>query len=179
MTKLQPILAFAFMMVLTFSLRGQSDKAMPSFEGFHKNIYAELLGSHVFAGINFDMRLNKGRMDGIGFRAGIGGVSENLAGVGIVTFPIEVNHLVGKRRSSFEAGVGILPIYASTIGEITDYDYVAAEGVGFAGGFLTLGYRYQPLGNGFMAQIHWNPLILRGSGFNAGWFGLGLGLGFK
>lgn len=30
-----------------------------------------------------------------------------------------------------------------------------------------------------MFQFHWNPLIFRGSGFNVGWVGLGVGIGFK
>lgn len=179
MKTFQTTMVITFLMLMVCYLNAQSNKSIPSFEGRHKNIYLELLGSHVLAGVNFDMRLNKGRMDGIGFRVGVGGISAELADVGIVTFPIEINHLIGKRRSSFEAGVGILPIYATSIGEITDYDYVTEDGMAFAGGFLTLGYRYQPLGNGFMAQIQWNPLILRGSGFNAGWLGIGLGMGFK
>jgi hypothetical protein len=133
------------------------------------------------------MRLNKGRMNGLGFRVGVGGLSVsgtdagNSGSIGIVTVPLEVNHLFGKRRSSFISGVGLLPVYAtaSVSGESTDYELISAEGIGLAGGFLTFGYRFQPLKSGVMFQFNWNPLILRGSGFNSGWFGLGLGFGFK
>ena len=173
--------------VIIFQFLGYSQKDVPQFETRHKNIYAELLGSHVLAGVNFDMRLKKGRMDGIGFRAGIGGLStsgiDNNTEIklGLVTFPLEFNHLIGKRRSSFVTGVGILPVYAtlSADGELTNYEFVQGEGFSLVGGFLTMGYRFQPRKTGLMFQINWNPLILRGSGFNAGWFGLGLGLGFK
>jgi len=164
---------------------GQS--GIPEFDSHHKNIYVEFLGSHILAGVNFDMRLNKGRMDGIGFRAGIGGISvtdfdqNTEIKLGLVTFPLEFNHLIGKKKSSFLTGVGLLPVYAtlSADGELTDYEFVRGEGFGIVGGFLTVGYRCQPKNSGFMFQINWNPLILRGSGFNAGWFGIGLGMGFK
>lgn len=159
------------------------------FDTYHKNVYGEFLGAHILGGVNFDMRLNKGRMDGIGFRAGIGGLSisttddinSNSMSVGLVTFPLEVNHLYGKRRSSFISGVGLLPVYAtaSISGSSTDFEMIRADGFGIAGGFLTLGYRFQPLKSGVMFQFNWNPMILRGSGFNGGWFGLGLGFGFK
>lgn len=180
---------FTGMMFMLFlgSLYGQRSRVVPDFTGYHKNIYVEFLGSNLLVGVNYDMRLKKGRMDGIGFRAGIGGISvsgfdqNTEVNLGIVTFPIEFNHVVGKRRSSLIAGVGLLPIYAtiSGDGELTDYEYVQEEGFGLVGGFLTFGYRLQPLRTGFMMQFNWNPMILRGSGFNIGWFGLGMGIGFK
>jgi hypothetical protein len=182
------ILLSVSMLVIFLSVAlAQERKTPPSFDGYHKNIYVEFFGSHILTGVNFDMRLNKGRMDGMGFRAGIGGISLDAdtpdleANIGIVTFPLEFNYLVGKRRSSFEAGVGLLPAYATVSGrgEVTDNRFVSAEGFGLAGGFLTLGYRLQPRKNGFMMNIRWNPLILRNDGFNAGWFSIGLGVGFK
>lgn len=163
----------------------QNDK--PQFDSYHKNIYVEFLGSHILAGVNYDMRLKKGRMDGIGFRAGIGGLSASVFDqnteitLGLVTFPIEFNHLIGKKRSSLVTGIGLLPVYASLSadGELTDYEFIQGEGFGFVGGFLTMGYRFQPRKTGIMFQANWNPLILRGSGFNIGWIGLGIGVGFK
>lgn len=172
-------------MVLSFLSYGQND--IPQFESHHKNIYGEFLGSHLLVGVNYDMRLKKGRMDGIGFRAGIGGRSvtgfdqNTEIKLGLITFPLEFNHLVGKKSSSFVSGIGLLPTYASMSadGELTDFEFVQGEGFALVGGFLSLGYRFQPKESGFMFQINWNPLILRGNGFNAGWFGIGIGMGFK
>ncbi len=166
---------------------GQKSREIPVFAGHHKNIYVEFLGSSLLAGVNYDMRLRKGRMDGIGFRAGVGGLSasgfdqQTEIKLGIVTFPVEFNHIVGKRRSSLVTGVGLLPVYAtiSGNGELTDYEYIHKDGFDVVGGFLTFGYRLQPLKTGLMMQVNWNPMILRGSGFNAGWFGLSIGVGFK
>jgi len=187
---MKPFHTLAFLLTLYLlpgQLCAQKDKQPPVFESYHKNIFAELLGSNILAGVNFDMRLKKGRMDGIGFRAGVGGVSttvfdeNNEFRVGVATFPIEFNHVVGKRRSGLVSGIGLLPIYATLngTGTIVNNEVVWGEGFGLAGGFLTFGYRLQPVRTGFMMQFIWNPMLLRGSGFSQGWIGLGLGIGFK
>ena len=168
-------------------LSAQTGRPAPEFDTYHKNIYVEGLGSSLLIGVNFDMRLQKGRMDGIGFRVGVGGAraagsqnNTNISGA-IVTFPLEFNHLLGKRRSSFETGVGLLPAYitANAQGELTDGEYIEGEGLTLAGGYVTLGYRFQPLKTGPMFRIAWNPMVLRGVGFHAGWIGVGVGVGFK
>ncbi|WP_026946003.1 hypothetical protein [Algoriphagus marincola] len=182
---LKQIVLIGFIVLISCKSYGQNE--IPPFSTHQKNIYAEFLGSHLLVGVNFDMRLKKGRMDGIGFRAGIGGLSttgfdqNTEINLGLVTFPIEFNHLVGKKRSSFVTGAGILPVYAtfSSDGELTDYEFVREEGFGLVGGFFTMGYRFQPKETGLMFQFNWNPLILRGSGFHIGWLGIGLGIGFK
>lgn len=164
-----------------------SQSAIPEFNSYHKNVYAEFLGTSLLAGINYDMRLKKGRMDGIGFRVGMGGgsVSSNLENTnlraGIVAFPLEFNHLVGKKRSSFISGVGLLPVYVtvSAKGQLTDNKYVMKEGFGLGGAFLTMGYRFQPIKTGVMFQITWDPMLIRGYGFSIGNLGVGIGVGFK
>jgi hypothetical protein len=179
------ILVIGLLLLITSSAYCQDE--VQTFDSYHKNIYAEFLGSHILGGVNYDMRLKKGKMDGIGFRAGVGGLSasgfaENTnVSIGIVTFPLEFNHLIGKNRSSFVSGIGLLPVYAavSANGEITNNEFIQEEGFGFIGGFMTLGYRFQPKKTGVMFQVNWNPLMLRQEGFTIGWFGLGLGIGFK
>lgn len=91
--------------------------------------------------------------------------------LGLVTFPLEFNHLLGKKRSSFIIGVGLLPVYTtiSGVGELTEYEFIKYEGFGIIGGFLTMGYRFQPKKTGVMFQVNWNPLVLRGNGFKVGY----------
>ncbi|MCB0642479.1 MAG: hypothetical protein KDC44_12605, partial [Phaeodactylibacter sp.] len=178
---------FALALFFFYVPTASAQKPVPQFSGFHKNIYVEFFGSNLLMGVNYDQRLHRGQMDGIGFRAGIGGFSAQGSdqgtdiGAGIVTFPLEFNHVLGKRRSSLITGVGLLPIYAtaSAKGPLTNDQVIIAEGFGLVGGFLNIGYRAQPLRNGVVFQFQWNPMILRGSGFNPGWFGLGIGVGFK
>jgi len=160
----------------------------PEFNSCHKNIYVEFLGSSILTGISYDMRLNKGVMDGIGVRAGIGGLNVdgtddqgNFYDIGLVTIPIEFNHLVGKGKHSFQSCVGILPAYATVggAGDFSDNQWVEVDGFGLVGGFMFLGYRRQPLENGFMFQAQLNPMIVRGQGLQMGWIGIGVGFGFK
>lgn len=184
--KTHSIIAFFVLFALPLLMTGQN-RPTPEFDTRHKNIYLELLGSNILYGVNFDVRLQKGRMDGLGFRAGIGGFSTSLNDedsdltVGLVTFPLEVNHLVGKGRSSLVTGVGLLPVYATASGQgdFSNHEFVQGEGLALMGGFLTFGYRLQPRKSGLMLQVNWNPLIVRGQGFRAGWIGIGLGMGFK
>ncbi len=163
-------------------------RALPDFDTYHKNITVELLGSSVLTGAAFDMRLQPGRMDGLGFKAGVGGLFlsaeiEDEGGVrdgsvGLVTFPLEINHIVGKRRSGFVSGVGLLPVYGSA--NYTDEDTkIRADGFTLAGAYLNIGYRHQPLTTGVTFHVNWNPMLVRGAGFIPGWIGLGVGIGFK
>lgn len=178
---------FLLLFFATTGLSAQRAAAL-EFTGYHKNVTVDLLGSNVLLGLSYDMRLQRGRMDGLGFRAGFGGFSANAisgdgfgnARVSVVTFPLEVNHIVGKRRSGFVSGAGLLPIYASGSYQSTEDNLVSeGEGFGLAGGFATLGYRFQPLRTGVTFQLNWNPMVLRGSGFVPGWVGLNVGVGFK
>lgn len=156
-------------------------QTQPTFSGYHKNIFVEGLGAGLLGSVNYDMRLNKGRMDGIGFRAGLG--LAPLADITFVSFPLEFNHLLGKKRSSFITGIGILPLYASIQKEnvVTDDGNminIDVSGLALAGAYLSLGYRFQPLRNGIMFQINWNPVI-SGRNISPRWFGLSIGYGFK
>ncbi len=148
-----------------------------------KTVFVEALGNGLTVSGNFDLRLKANRNDGLGLRAGIGGGSltgtddqGNSASMGIITFPLAVNYLVGKKRSAFESGIGITPVYVTASGKIND-DVFSGSGLALSG-FLNLGYRYQPLSKGFMGHIKWTPAITN-SGFFPSWFGLGIGYSFK
>ena len=178
MKRLFEVLAL-FMMIQVPSI-AQND--IPAFNSYHKNIYMEAEGSFIRAGVNFDMRLEKGRLDGMGFRLGIGGFSGDAGGYGryiegMVIFPLEFNYLVGSGRNTLVAGVGMMPAYASV--EVIENVDVSINGFGFAGAFVNFGYRLQPRDRGFMFQVNWNPILLRGRGFEYASFGIGMGIGFK
>lgn len=96
-----------FLNIIFLGISGNAQQAVhPGSNKYHKNIYAEFLGSHFLLGVNFDMRFKKNQLDGIGFRAGIGGFHASQTGnlnnyeLNMLTFPIEFNHLIGKNRSS-------------------------------------------------------------------------------
>ena len=179
-------LALCFVTACAFSAFAQ--KPQPIFDSYHKNIFLELGGSSILTGVHYDQRLRRGQMNGLGFRAGIGGLS--VSGTtdqgeevrfGLATFPLEVNVTTGRRRSGFVAGAGLLPVYAGASVESVNNGNTTlstAEGFGLAGGYLKLGYRLQPLRNGVFFEFNYNPLILRGGGYQQ-YFGLAVGVGFK
>lgn len=190
MKKLYLLLIATIFTGFAFAQSNETTSTSKTFDGFHKNIFVEGLGAGLLGSINYDMRLNKGRMDGIGFRAGIGGIYANgtdpqgkIIQVGILSIPLEVNYLLGKKRSSFIAGIGVLPGYGSIKGIedvtiVNEQVSVDVDGFDFLGTYLSLGYRFQPLRNGFMFQINWNPIISGGK-ISPSWFGISIGYGFK
>ena len=182
-----PCLSIALLFVFCFTITASAQRPAPEFDRHHRNVYIELLGSSVLTGVHYDQRFKRGQMNGLGFRAGVGGLSVRGTGdngeevsFGMAVFPMEVNVTTGRRRSGFVAGAGLLPAYATGSVRETNGNgnFAAVEGVGLLGGFLNLGYRLQPLRSGLFLQFSYNPMILRGSGYNQ-WFGLSLGVGFK
>jgi hypothetical protein len=89
---------------------------------------------------------------------------------GGVSIPIGINYLAGKSSHYFEAGLGAT-IY--TLKGLTLFNEDLHEGgVIFVPG---VGYRYQPLQNGFTFRIFVSPLIGNGSTF---WAGISAGYKF-
>jgi len=72
------ILITAVLLLLSTSIFSQYRIDNFKENSFHKNITIELGGSHILWGLNYDMRLQRGRNDGFGFKAGIGGARINV-----------------------------------------------------------------------------------------------------
>ena len=149
---------------------------------WRKAVFVELLGNGVLFSANFDMRFVKGKNGSFGFRAGLGDFFINAKSgmvdlaVNGVTFPMEVDYLLGKSHHFLETGIGVTPYYISTKLTISDNRF-SGNGLNMMR-FLNIGYRYQPLNNGLMFKINWNPLITH-DGLFLKWFGLSLGYVFK
>jgi len=147
-----------------------------------KAVFVELLGNGVLFSANFDMRFVKGKDGSIGFRAGLGDFFLNAHSGNVdvivngITFPMEVNYLLGKSRHFLETGIGITPYYIKTKLTFSDYRF-NGKGLNLMS-FLNIGYRYQPLNKGLMFRVNWNPLITY-DGLFFKWFGLSLGYVFK
>lgn len=180
------ILAGLFFLFLTqLSFAQQPTGVMSgSTEKFQKSIFVEGFGNGILISANYDMRLKRGRRDGLGVRGGIGGGSlegtstnGDYVDFSMVTFPLGVNYLVGRRRSFFEAGVGVTPIYVNADALLIDGDFYSGTGWGVTG-FLNVGYRFQPIRNGVMFRLDWTPAF-NAAGFSGGFFGASLGFSFK
>lgn len=158
--------------------RGQFEK-----EAFHKNITIELAGSHILWGLNYDMRFERGRNDGFGFKVGVGGAQVNLEsedtslGATYLSIPVEVNYILGKRRSGLVTGLGLLTGHGKLKGQSPD-DNFNFGGTGILSAYANIGYRLQPLNSGFTFQVNVNPHLFR-NGALLPYFGISLGYGFK
>jgi hypothetical protein len=173
------------LLVALFSLQAFAQSEIKPAARHNKAIFVEALGNGIGVSANFDMRFKKGTQDGFGFRAGLGGSylgsanndAENVH-MGLITIPLSVNYLVGENRSAFEAGVGITPIYAKMDIYSPTKPQLADENGWGSSGFLNLGYRFQPMENGFVFRANWTPAF-NSTGFSPAWFGLSVGYGFK
>ena len=131
------------------------------------SVYGEFLGNGLIFSANYDFRFAK-KQNGLGMRLGLGFFGGS--GGGLITVPVGLNYLAGKGPNYFEAGLGYT--YAS----FTDTDEF---GTG-TGSLLvpTVGYRFQPLANGFTGRVFIGPLI--GIGAEGGWLMWGgLSVGYK
>lgn len=166
--------------VLSFQVKAQTESA----DSHKKSIFIEAFGQGLHASVNYDMRFNKGVQSGLGFRLGVGGIFTGTVNAdagneatGVIAFPVGLNYLLGEKKSSFEAGIGLTPHHARTdIYSPTNPKIIDENGWG-ANGYLNLGYRFQPLTNGFMFRLNWTPVI-SSTGFLAQNFGVSAGYSF-
>lgn len=181
------ILFTAVLLLLNTSIFSQYRVDNFKENSFHKNITIELGGSHILWGLNYDMRLKRGQNHGLGFKAGIGGARTNVEIIennevrniraGYLTIPLEVNHILGKRRHGLVTGLGILGAYGTIETSGLDND-INANGLAVVGAYASVGYRFQPINSGFTFQINLNPHLIGGRAALP-WAGISFGYGFK
>ncbi len=139
----------------------------------HSTLQIELLGAYNLAGISFDRRFTESQ-DGLGYKVGIGvGYSKNswkfvpfkfdtwggFPNQTIVSLPLQLNYLSGKKNHQFEAGAGITPFYST-------YQFSGKGNIN-AYGAISAGYRYHSpskrivLGTGLMLGCKLPGLTLK------------------
>lgn len=169
-----------FIVLLCLQAKAQTETS----SSFKNAIFVEAFGQGLHTTINYDMRIKKGTQDGLGFRIGAGGIftgtSDADAGPvvnGVLAFPFGLNYLIGKKRSSIEAGLGLTPHYAKTDIHSPTKPRIVEENGWSTNGYLNLGYRFQPMDNGFMFRLNWTPVI-SSTGLLAQNFGISAGYSF-
>jgi len=109
--------------------------------GKHRTtVFVEFFGNGLGVSGNFDMRLKLNINDGLGVRAGAG-IFETY-----ITLPLGLNYIAGKKKSGFESGIGITPIYNFDPGSERNIGLfeVGHKPSKFAViGVLNAGYRFQ------------------------------------
>lgn len=176
---MKPILPFVAALLIGSQMVSAQDA--PPLSARNKAVYLEGLGSGVLLSANYDFRF-KPVQDGLGLRVGLGGGvlsdpnSDAIAG--LVTLPLVLNYLVGKRRVAFEMGAGVTPVYVNASGtNQATGDFISGNGFG-AFGSLNLGLRLQPIRNGVVFRLNWAPVVSN-TGFYPSWFGVSVGYAFK
>ncbi len=144
----------------TFSKRIETPRIIGR---YRKAVFVETYSSPGFLLANYDMRLGKDRNDGLGITLGAGLGNVYLSDVPTnntspykrrLALPFGINYVVGQETHGAEIGASIIPqIPLSNI----------REGNNFQGTNYTarLGYRFQPIREGFLGRVAWSPTIER------------------
>ncbi|GGH03257.1 hypothetical protein [Mucilaginibacter phyllosphaerae] len=132
-----------------------------------KVIFFEAGGPGLLYSINYDVRFKK-RQNGLGIRVGVSYFPKKNAP--LLTVPVMMNYLAGKRGHYAEFGAGVTLFYYHSTEDLFFYtdnsesnphpaDYQPKpHGETGAIGSLTVGYRYQPLKGGFTFRIGGGPI---------------------
>lgn len=161
-----------FVAVVFLASSGMPEQAKAQRYSQH-SVYIELLGNGLLYSVNYDRKFTNHISGRAGFMI-FGGESEEPTDdqIGIAIIPVMANYLVGSGSHRLELGAG--PLFGVAGGELEEYGTVSGGGVG--GITTTFGYRYQPVGGGFLFRIGLTPF------YSAGrpqlWGGLSLGYAF-
>jgi hypothetical protein len=120
-----------------------------------QNVYVELGGPGLLFSANYDTRFSQHR-DGLGGRIGLGFIE--TGGASVVTVPVQLNYLLGKKDKYFEIGLGAT--YAS-FNSGSDFFSNGSKPLTASTvlGTMTFGYRYQPVDGGFNFRASFNPIF--------------------
>ncbi|MVN22565.1 hypothetical protein [Mucilaginibacter arboris] len=132
-------------------------------------VYFQFGGSGPILSVNYDTRFRK-KVNGAGFTAGLGFFGGS--GDAIVSVPVSVNYLFGRKSDFAEIAGGATFIAGST-------SNIFSENSNSSTFFyhLNAGYRHQSATKGFFFRGGVSPLFL-GSGEFVTWFYLGAGYNF-
>lgn len=139
-------------------------------QGYCRNLFVEFGGPSFIVGLGFDSRFKPGSV--FGYRVGLsflnGTYTDTHTSLDFkgVTVPLEVNAILGKRKSKFEIGIGAIPSILDRHQWNTSYMWVPVDGgwgyhpvdkiVEEEGthvnimGLMNIGYRYQRQSGFFM-----------------------------
>lgn len=153
-------------------------------EKYRKAVFIETYKKPGFLSANYDMRLKKDSNEGFGFTVGAGLGNAYLTNVQgdntapdrrRLVLPVGINYIIGAKQHGGEVGVGVTPqIPLNTIRDGFEYN-----GTVFS---ARLGYRFQPLREGFIGRIAWVPTAEKipvYSGYEINWANVGVSVGYS
>jgi len=144
-------------------------------QSFRRAVFAEAVGNGPALSLNYDMRLQRFKNDGLGIRAGLGlgqMFDNKFAEFNRrISIPLSVNYIVGEKRHGLETGLGITPQIALV--DIGDSPQIRPLG------FLNVGYRFQPLKDGLLFRATWTPFFSSLKSHQFVWFGASIGYSIR
>jgi hypothetical protein len=144
------------------------------FSQAHRSLFLELGGNGIAISLNYDARFKK-QENGFGYRVGIGVLPATVQFFTetstILTIPVGINHLTGKKSHHFETGLGATFITGSV--GFWGEEKENVTGVVF---LPSIGYRYSRTGGGFQGRVVISPLV--GGGGASFYYGLSGGFAF-
>ncbi|KEO72441.1 hypothetical protein [Anditalea andensis] len=157
-----------------------------------QSVYVELGGAGLPYSINYDFRFDRSKIDSWGLRAGAGGWAikdGNYSSTNILTIPVQVTRLLGKKKHYFEVGGGATFVRyrhsytpwgqsGSTLETTNNWNFILDMGeTPTIIGTLNLGYRRIPTDGGFTFRTNLTP-IFNHNGFWPLWVGISFGYAF-
>jgi hypothetical protein len=150
-----------------------------------QSVYLELAGAGLAYSINYDFRFSKEDIQSWGMRVGAGGwaTTYNSGSESLLTLPIQMNRLFGKKTHFFEVGGGATFIhYRDRWGggnyEWRNFNFILDSGNTPAFmGTLNMGYRKVPENGGFTFRANLTP-IFNHNGFWPLFAGISFGYAF-
>ena len=130
-------------------------------KSFRKSFFAESYTTPGFLAATFEMRLKKGSNNGVGFTFGAGLGNGYLSEVPtnntsaykqMLAIPLGINYIIGQKIHGFEVGTGLTPQIPLENVRGGRHE----SGTVYTG---RIGYRFQPVREGFVGRIAWAPLL--------------------
>ena len=154
--------------------------------GHYKNLTLAISRANITQGLHYDMRFKKDQPNGFGFKAGLGGFSlGRIARIrnvedGLLSMPVQLNYIIGKKRHGLELGLGVLPAFATLDNTELQFgnERIAVQDFEMIGSVATIGYKFQPQKTGLAFAFNWNTVVTEDAGIQT-YLGVQIGIGFK
>lgn len=140
----------------------------------NQSIFFEIFGPGL-ASFNYDVRFSNAVNNSAGMRLGIGGWSTSSETV--LTFPMGINYLAGGEDGKHFLELGANLTFVSFNQKSSSYYGSSSSKYAETYGTLNIGYRSQPIKNGFQFRVSLNPIITNGE-FYPFYFGISFGYKF-
>jgi len=131
-----------------------------TFKGRSQSFYLEFGGAGIGVSANYEFRFRKNQLDGLGLRAGIGGIHIWLIGdISVTSVPVELNYIFSdEHKVSFELGASLT--YAHIKENFsTFFSEHESNTENVVLGYIPVGIRLLSPGNGFMARFNLGPMF--------------------